>query len=57
VKRHPKEWRVYDSLAEAYEKKGDRKAAMKNYKKALSKAPDDQKERIQNALAKIEGTN
>ncbi len=57
VKRHPKEWKVYDSLAEAYEKKGDSKAAIKNYKKALSKAPDNQKERIQNALAKIEGTN
>jgi len=57
VKRNPKEWNVYDNLADAYEKKKNRKAAMKNYKKALSKAPDNQKERIQNAIAKIEGTN
>ncbi len=57
VKRHPKEWNVYDSLADAYAKKGDSKAAIKNYKKTLSMAPDNQKERLQNTLAKIEGTN
>lgn len=57
VKRYPKEWKVYDSLADAYERKGNSKRAVKNYKKALSMAPDNQKERIQNALAQIEGTN
>jgi Flp pilus assembly protein TadD len=34
VKTHPNSWNVYDSLAEAYEKSGDKKNALKNYQKA-----------------------
>ncbi len=53
VKRHPDSWNVYDSLGEAYSAAGDSKNAIKNYKIALSKAPEAQKERIQNILKTI----
>jgi tetratricopeptide (TPR) repeat protein len=53
VKDHPASWNVYDSLAEAYANKGDKKLAAENYKKALSMAPEDQKKRIQAAIAKL----
>lgn len=39
VKKNPKNANVYDSLAEGYKKKGDKKNAIKNYKKSLSLNP------------------
>jgi tetratricopeptide (TPR) repeat protein len=53
VKDHPGSWNVYDSLAEAYATKGDKKLAVENYTKALSMAPETQKKRINEALAKL----
>jgi tetratricopeptide (TPR) repeat protein len=53
VKDHPASWNVYDSLAEAYATKGDKKLAAENYNKALTMAPEDQKKRIQAAIAKL----
>ena len=53
VKDHPASWNVYDSLAEAYATKGDKKLAAENYNKALTMAPEDQKKRIRAALAKL----
>jgi tetratricopeptide (TPR) repeat protein len=53
VKDHPASWNVYDSLAEAYANKGDKKLAAENYNKALSMAPEDQKKRIRAAIAKL----
>jgi tetratricopeptide (TPR) repeat protein len=53
VKDHPASWNVYDSLGEAYATKGDKKLATENYSKALSMAPNDQKKRIQAAIAKL----
>lgn len=53
VKRHPDSWNVYDSLGEAYSTVGDPKNATKNYKIALIKAPQAQKERIQSILITI----
>lgn len=53
VKDHPASWNVYDSLAEAYATKGDKKLATENYNKALSMAPESQKKRITDALAKL----
>jgi tetratricopeptide (TPR) repeat protein len=53
VKDHPASWNVYDSLAEAYAAKGDKKLAVENYNKALSMAPESQKKRINDALAKL----
>ncbi|MCB0395696.1 MAG: DUF2911 domain-containing protein [Flavobacteriales bacterium] len=50
VKKNPKSWNVYDSLAEAYGNKGDKANAIKNYKKALEMAPENQKARIQGIL-------
>jgi len=53
VKDHPTSWNVYDSLAEAYATKGDKKLATENYSKALSMAPEAQKKRINAALAQL----
>jgi tetratricopeptide (TPR) repeat protein len=53
VKDHPASWNVYDSLAEAYATKGDKKLATENYNKALSMAPEAQKKRINAALAQL----
>ena len=53
VKDHPASWNVYDSLAEAYAAKGDKKLAIENYSKALSMAPESQKKRINDALTKL----
>ena len=53
VKDHPASWNVYDSLAEAYATKGDKKQATELYTKALSMAPESQKKRINEALAKL----
>jgi tetratricopeptide (TPR) repeat protein len=54
VKDHPDSWNVYDSLGEAYEKKGDKKLAAENYRKAGSMVRDpDQKKRIEGVLKKL----
>jgi tetratricopeptide (TPR) repeat protein len=52
AKDHPKSWNTWDSLAEAYAKKGDKKRASEYYAKALAMTEDPaQKERIQGVLA------
>ncbi len=48
--KHPDSWNVFDSLAEAYGKKGDKENAIKNYTIALKKSPDNQKPRIQKVI-------
>ncbi len=53
VKKYPESWNVYDSLAECYEKQGNTKLAVANYKTALAKAPDGQKERITKTISKL----
>jgi tetratricopeptide (TPR) repeat protein len=53
VKDHPGSWNTYDSLAEAYATKGDKKLATDYYSKALAMAPDSQKKRISDAIAKL----
>jgi len=50
VKRHPDSWNTYDSLADAYDKKGDKKQSIRHYETALSKAPEAQHPRIQAVL-------
>jgi tetratricopeptide (TPR) repeat protein len=55
VREHPKSWNTYDSLGEAYAKKGQQTLAVKSYAKALALAPDGgQKQRIQLALAQLQ---
>ncbi len=49
----PESWNVWDSLAEAYMNKGDKKLAIQNYSKALGMAPENQKERIKGTLAQL----
>jgi tetratricopeptide (TPR) repeat protein len=41
VEAFPESWNVYDSLAEAYMKKGDAQNAIKHYKKSLELNPDN----------------
>ena len=50
---HPQSWNVWDSLAEGYEKQGNKKAAIDSYTKALSMAPADQKKRIEETLSRL----
>lgn len=50
---HPSSWNVWDSLAEGLENKGDKAGAVENYTKALSMAPEDQKKRITDTLARL----
>ena len=54
VKRYPNSWNVYDSLGEIQDMDGNKKDALANYKTALAKAPDNQKERINGIIKKIE---
>ncbi len=55
VKDYPKSWNTYDSLGEAYAKKGDKKQAVANYSKALAMVGDEtQKQRIKGALAQLQ---
>jgi len=54
VKDYPNSWNVYDSLGEGLAAKGDTKAAVENYTKAMSMTTDPvQKKRIQDVLAKM----
>lgn len=51
--KYPQSWNAYDSLAEGYATKGDKKLAIDNYSKALGMAPESQKKRINDAIAKL----
>jgi tetratricopeptide (TPR) repeat protein len=54
VQAYPDSWNAYDSLAEAYGVKGDRKLAIANYQKAASMTTDPaQKSRIAAAIAAL----
>jgi len=53
TKDHPQSWNVWDSLAEGLEKSGDSKDARENYQKALAMAPEDQKKRITDTIARL----
>jgi tetratricopeptide (TPR) repeat protein len=56
IKKHsndPTAWRFIDSLGEAYLKDGNKKKALKYYKKAKSKAPADQHAYFDSVIARI----
>ncbi|MDB4965296.1 MAG: hypothetical protein JWN44_985 [Myxococcales bacterium] len=56
VSAHPASWNAYDSLAEAYLLKGDKKAASDNYGKALTMVKDaPNKKRIEQTISKLSG--
>ena len=56
VKDHPQSWNVYDSLGEAYDRKGDKKLAVENYRRAQNMTQDpDQRKRISDILARLNG--
>jgi len=50
VNKYPDSWNVYDSYAEALAKKGDKEKSIKNYTLALSKSPENQKQRIKKVV-------
>lgn len=54
IKKHPDSWNVYDSMDDAYSNASDKKQAINYYKQALSKAPEDQKERLKKTIATLE---
>ena len=55
AKAHPDSWNVWDSLAEAYAIKGDKKLAVANYRKAAAMTGDEiQKDRIAKAIAALQ---
>ena len=54
IKDYPNSWNCYDSLGEALAAKGDTKASVESYRKALSMTSDPtQKKRIEDILAKM----
>lgn len=54
VKDHPDSWNTYDSLAEAYALKGDRKKALEYYTKAMNMTTVDlQKTRIAGVIEQL----
>jgi tetratricopeptide (TPR) repeat protein len=53
VKRFPESWNVYDSLADAYARTGNKREAIKQYQEALGRAPEDQKDRIRKILDEL----
>ncbi|HKO54785.1 MAG TPA: DUF2911 domain-containing protein [Thermoanaerobaculia bacterium] len=54
AKDHPTSMGVWSGLGDAYAAKGDKKAALESYDKALSMATtDEQKKRITDAMAKV----
>jgi hypothetical protein len=54
VKDHPASWNAYDSLAEAYGIKGDKKKALENYTKAMNMTTVDlQKTRIAGVIEQL----
>ena len=54
VKKHPDAWNVYDSLGEGYAANEQKDLAIKNYQIALTKAPDNQKGRIEGILKTLQ---
>jgi tetratricopeptide (TPR) repeat protein len=54
IDRHPDSWNVYDSLADAYEKSGNKELALENYGKALKMTVDQkQKDRISKTIQNL----
>ena len=54
IDKHPDSWNVYDCLAEAYEKSGNKELALENYEKALKMTDDQtQKDRISKTIQNL----
>lgn len=53
VEKYPNSWNANDSLAEAFANKGDKENAVKYYKIALEKSPENQKERIRLTISAL----
>lgn len=56
IAAHPDSWNTYDSLAETYERNGEKNLAIEYYNKALSFVKDEnQKKRITESLRHLKG--
>lgn len=53
IKNDPKNYQSYTAMAWGYTNAGDKKEAMKMYKKALKMAPKDKRENIEKAMAAL----
>lgn len=53
IERNPDSWNTYDSYAEALNSFGNTDEAIRNYELAKSKAPEEQKERIQQIISTL----
>lgn len=51
--KNPESWNALDSYAEGLEQSGEKKDALKYYKKALSNAPENQKKRLQDKINEL----
>jgi tetratricopeptide (TPR) repeat protein len=54
VEKYPESWNVYDSLGEGYAANNQNDLAIENYRMAHSKAPENQKGRIEGILKQLE---
>jgi tetratricopeptide (TPR) repeat protein len=54
LEKYPDNWNIYDSYGEALDNAGETSEAIDYYKKAHEMAPDNQKQRIEGILAKLE---
>ena len=54
IERYPDSWNAYDSYAEALNLFGKTDEAIKNYETAKSKAPEEQKKRIEQILNSLQ---
>lgn len=50
---YPESWNVWDSLAEGYMNKGEKKSAIEYYTKALNMSPENQHQRIKGMLNQL----
>jgi predicted negative regulator of RcsB-dependent stress response len=58
VKDYPKSWNAYDSLGEAYAKKGDKRKAIEAYTQARRMARDTtQQQRIDGILTGLQSAS
>ena len=53
VKKNPDSWTAYYNLAQACQKTGDIKNAESNYRKAIAKAPQNQRAKIEEVMKKL----
>ena len=54
LEKYPENWNIFDSYGEALDNAGNKSESIVYYKKAHEMAPENQKQRIEGILAKLE---